>query len=62
MNATLLKLEKEVLEEGREWTRKRLEERLQQYAAQIPAVCEESGLVLKRQQQTSFTLMTVSGP
>lgn len=61
MRATLLKLEKEVLEEGREWTRKRLEERLQQCADQIPAVCEQSGLVLKRQQPASFTLMTVSG-
>jgi hypothetical protein len=61
MSATLLKLEQEVLEEGREWTRKRLEERLQQCADQIPAVCEQSGLVLKRQQPASFTLMTVSG-
>ena len=61
MSATLLEMEKEVLEEGREWTRKRFEERLQQCADQIPAVCEQSGLVLKRQHQASFTLMTVSG-
>jgi hypothetical protein len=54
-------MEKEVLEEGREWTRRRLQERLQQAADSIPAVCEQSGLVLKRQQKTSFTLMTVSG-
>lgn len=61
MSATLLKLEQEVLEEGREWTRKRLEERLQEIAGRIPAVCGQSGLVLKRQQPASFTLMTVSG-
>lgn len=61
MSASLLEMEKEVLEEGREWTRLRLEERLQQAAEAIPVVCEHSGLVLKRQQRTSFTLMTVSG-
>jgi len=61
MSATLLEMEKEVLEEGREWTRRRLQERLQEAADRIPAVCGQSGLVLKRQQETSFTLMTVSG-
>ena len=61
MSASLLEMEKEVLEEGREWTRLRLEERLQKAAEAIPVVCEHSGLVLKRQQRTSFTLMTVSG-
>lgn len=61
MSTTLLEMEKEVLEEGREWTRRRLQERLQEAADQIPAVCGQSGLVLKRQQETSFTLMTVSG-
>lgn len=29
MSATLLSMEKEVLEEGREWTRRRFQERLQ---------------------------------
>lgn len=61
MSATLLKMEKEVLEEGREWTRKRLEERLQEAASHIHAVCAQSGVLLKRQQPTSFTLVTVSG-
>lgn len=61
MSATLLEMEKEVLEESREWTRRRLQERLQEAADRIPAVCGQSGLVLKRQQKTSFTLMTVSG-
>jgi hypothetical protein len=63
MNATSLrKIEKEVLEEGREWTRKRLQERLQAIADATEPVCAQSGLVLKRQCKTSFTLTTVSGP
>lgn len=61
MSATLLSMEKEVLEEGREWTRRRFQERLQEAADAILPVCEQSGLLLKRQQKTSFTLMTVSG-
>lgn len=61
MSATLLEMEKEVLQDGREWTRRRLQERLQKAADAIPPVCEQSGLVLKRQQKTGFTLMTVSG-
>ena len=61
MSATLLKLEKEVLEEGREWTRRRLQERLQEAADAILPVCEQSGLVLKRQRKISFPLITVSG-
>lgn len=55
MSATLATIEKEVLEEGREWTRRRLQERLQQAADSIPAVCGQSGLVLKRQQEASFS-------
>jgi len=61
MNATLLSMEKEVLEEGREWTRRRLQELLQEAADAILPACEQSGLVLKRQRKTSFTLTTVSG-
>ena len=61
MSATLLSMEKEVLEEGREWTRRRFQERLQEAADAILPVCEQSGLVLKRQQKMNFTLMTVSG-
>lgn len=61
MSAFLLEMEKEVLVEGREWTRRRLQERLQGAADAILPVCEQSGLVLKRQTMTSFTLMTVSG-
>lgn len=61
MSATLLEMEKEVLAEGREWTRRRLQERLQEAADAILPVCGRSGLVLKRQQRISFTLITVSG-
>ena len=61
MSATLLEMEKEVLEEGREWTRRRFQERLQEAADAILPVCEQSGLVLKRQRKISFTFITVSG-
>lgn len=61
MSSTLLDIEKEVLQEGREWTRLRLQERLQEAADAIPPVCTQSGLVLKRQYRKSFTIMTVSG-
>lgn len=61
MSATLLEMEKEVLEEGREWTRRRFQDRLQEAADAILPVSEQSGLVLKRQRKTIFTLATVSG-
>lgn len=61
MTSTLLAMEKEVLEEGREWTRRRLQERLQKAADEIAPVCRQSGLVLKRQRRKSFDLITVSG-
>ena len=43
----LLEVEAQTLAEGREWTRQRLEERLQAQADQIGALCPQSGLVLK---------------
>ena len=43
----LLEAEAQTLAEGREWTRQRLEERLQAQADQIEAICPQSGLVLK---------------
>ena len=36
MSEELLKMEREVLDEGREWTRRRLQERLQAAADAIP--------------------------
>jgi len=61
MSTTLLEMEKEVFQEGRGWPRRRLQERLQEAADAVPPVCGKSGLVLKRQRKTSFTLITVSG-
>jgi len=60
MSQTLTELENAVLAEGREWTRVRLQERLQAEADQLTA-CPQSGLVLKRRRRQRFTLQTASG-
>lgn len=60
MSRGLLALETEVLQEGREWTRRRLEQELQAEANALTA-CPDSGLVLKRLRWHCFTLQTVSG-
>jgi len=60
MNPRLSELETAVLAEGREWTRRRLEEILQTEAEQLRS-CPQSGLVLKNLRTHSFTLNTVSG-
>jgi hypothetical protein len=57
---TLWQMEKEVLREGREWTRKRLEQRLQAQAETL-VVCPQSGLVLKKLRTHIFTLITAVG-
>ena len=57
----LLEVEAQTLAEGREWTRQRLEERLQAQADQIEAVCPQSGLVLKYVRLREFSLMTCVG-
>src|SRR3984893_18308835 len=54
-------IEAQTLAEGREWTRQRLEERLQAQADQIEAVCPQSGLVLKYVRLREFSLMTCVG-
>ena len=56
----LLELEQEVLEEGREWTRRRLQERLQEQIDEIGAVCPQSGLLLKDQRRCLLKLRSVS--
>lgn len=43
----LMEIENEVLDEGREWIRLRLEERLQEEAVALSA-CPQSGLTLKK--------------
>jgi hypothetical protein len=57
----LQELEQQVLEEGREWTRRRLQERLQKEIDEMGAVCLQSGLMLKKQRRRSIELRTVSG-
>ena len=44
---TLRQIEEEVLREGQEWIRLRLEQRLQEEAEALTA-CPESGLLLKK--------------
>jgi hypothetical protein len=57
----LLEVEAQTPAEGREWTRQRLEERLQAQADQIGALCPQSGLVLKYVRMREFSLMTCVG-
>lgn len=57
---TLRQIENEVLSEGQEWIRRRLEQRLQEEAETLEA-CPESGLLLKKKRQFTFTLMTAAG-
>jgi hypothetical protein len=57
----LQKLEQEVLEKGRQWTRCRLEERLQEEARKIAPVCPQSGERLKKTRWRQLTLKTVVG-
>ena len=60
MSHTLAEVENVLLADGREWTRRQLEQRLQAQADQFTA-CLRSGLVLKRLCLHQFTLKTVSG-
>lgn len=57
----LQQIEQEVLAEGREWTRRRLEEQLQQQADAMPAVCPISGEALRDTRWRDFELNTVAG-
>ena len=53
MNA-LLRIEQEVLVEGREWTRARLEQRLQEQCDAMPMVCEATGQPLRNTRGASW--------
>lgn len=59
---TLHRIERETLEEGRNWTLVRLQERLQAEADRIGPISPRSGLKLKRAQRISMVVRTVSGP
>lgn len=60
MNA-LRALEQEVLLEGREYTRRLLEARLQEQIDRIGAVCPSSGLLLKDVSYRPLVLLSVAG-
>ena len=60
MNA-LRQLEHAVLAEGREWTRRRLEEKLQVEASAIPPLCPQTGLRLQDTRGRDLHLDTVAG-
>ena len=54
-------LETEVLEEGREWTRNRLKDRMQAHANELGAICPDSGCLLKYRKSRPLTLRTRVG-
>ena len=60
MNA-LREIEQAVLAEGQEWTRRRLEEKLQQAANALAAVCPSSGRPLRDTRWRDLQLHTVAG-
>ncbi|MGH7969261.1 MAG: hypothetical protein ACREIC_11100, partial [Limisphaerales bacterium] len=58
---TLRQLEQDVLAEGREWMRQRLEKRLRDHSDAVLAVCPKSGEGLKDARWRDLQLITVSG-
>jgi len=60
MNA-LRALEQEVLQEGREYTRGLLEQRLQEQIDRIGSICPHSGLVLKEVSYRPLVMLSVVG-
>lgn len=57
----LQRIEQETLAEGKEWTRVRLQERLQAEADRLGPVSPYSGLKLKRTQRIRMVVRTVCG-
>ena len=57
----LRQLEQAALAEGREWTRRRLEEQLQDHSDTLLAVCPKTGKGLKDVRWRELRLITVSG-
>jgi hypothetical protein len=57
----LRQLEQDVLAEGREWTRQRLEKRLQDHSDALLAVCPKTGEGLKNVRWRDLQLKSVSG-
>lgn len=57
----LRQMEQEALAQGREWTRRRLEQQLQDDSDALPAVCPQSGEGLKDVRWRDLHLSTISG-
>ena len=57
----LRQLEQDVLAEGREWTRRTLEKRLQDDSEALPVACPKTGEGLKDVRWRDLQLMTLSG-
>jgi len=57
----LRQLEQDVLAEGREWTRQRLEKCLQDHSNALSAVCPKTGEGLKDVRWRDLQLITISG-
>jgi len=57
----LLETELKGLEEGREWTRRHLQEGLQQQIDEMGAVCPQEGIMLTNQRRRPLKLRSVSG-
>lgn len=57
----LRQTEQAILAEGREWTRRRLQDRLQRQADALPALCPQSGAPLTNTRQRDLRLDTVVG-
>jgi hypothetical protein len=57
----LRQLEQEALAQGREWTRRRLEQQLQDDSDALPAVCPQTGEGLKDVRWRDLHLSTISG-
>lgn len=57
----LLEIEQQVLEQGREWTRQRLQDRLQKEAEKLESEYRKNGVILKETRFRPLELCTVSG-
>ena len=58
----LLRIEQEVLQQGQEWTRCQLQQRLQAEIDRVGPVSPHSGLRLKKARRVPMVLRTVAGP
>ena len=58
----LLRIERQTLREGREWTRRQLQTRLQAEADRLGPISPHSGRKLKKARRVAMVLRTVSGP